>query len=91
MVARNADESNIICAVEDIPRKLEALAAHCARLGRDPGEITVTYQTSCVIAPTHEGAVADFEAASPAPGTRLPARVGDRRVAGGGRRPTRSC
>lgn len=63
MVAQYADESNIICAVEDIPRKLEALAGHCARLGRDPGEITVTYQTSCVIAPTHEEAVADFEAA----------------------------
>ena len=63
MVAQYADESNIICAVEDILRKLEALAAHCARLGRDPGEITVTYQTSCVIAPTHEEAVADFEAA----------------------------
>ncbi|WP_460827787.1 LLM class F420-dependent oxidoreductase [Nostocoides australiense] len=63
MVAQYADESNIICPVEDIPRKLEALAGHCDRLGRDRSEITVSYQTSCVIAPTRDEAVADFEAA----------------------------
>ena len=63
MVAQYADESNIICAIEDIPRKMEALDGHCARLGRDRSEITMTYQTSCVIAPTHDEAVADFEAA----------------------------
>lgn len=63
MVAQYADESNIICPVEDIPRKLEALAGHCDRLGRDRAEITMTYQTSCVVAPTREEAEADFEAA----------------------------
>ncbi|MBN9618445.1 MAG: LLM class F420-dependent oxidoreductase, partial [Actinobacteria bacterium] len=62
MVAQYADESNLICAVEDIPRKLEALAGHCANLGRDRSEITVSYQTSACIAPTHEQAVAEFEA-----------------------------
>lgn len=60
MVAQYADESNIICAVEDIPRKLEALAGHCERLGRDRSEITVSYQTSACIAPTHEQAVQEF-------------------------------
>ncbi|MGI8415897.1 MAG: LLM class F420-dependent oxidoreductase [Nakamurella sp.] len=60
MVAQYADESNIICAVEDIPRKLEALAGHCERLGRDRSEITVSYQTSACIAPTHEQAVREF-------------------------------
>jgi F420-dependent oxidoreductase-like protein len=56
MVAQYADESNIICAPEDIPRKLAALAAHCERLGRDRSEITVSYQTSVCIAPTREQA-----------------------------------
>ncbi|WP_029137578.1 LLM class F420-dependent oxidoreductase [Nakamurella lactea] len=61
MVAQYADESNIICAVEDLPRKFDALAAHCDRLGRDRSEITVSYQTSACIAPTHEQAVKEFE------------------------------
>lgn len=63
MVAQYADESNIICAPEDLPRKLEALDRHCERLGRDRSEITVTYQTSACIAPTHEEAFADMDAA----------------------------
>jgi len=62
LVAQYADESNLICGVDEIPRKLEALAGHCANLGRDRAEITVSYQTSACIAPTHEQAVAEFEA-----------------------------
>ncbi len=61
MVAQYADESNIICAVGDIGRKLEALAGHCETLGRDRSEIKVSYQTSACIAPTHEQAIAEFE------------------------------
>ncbi len=61
LVAQYADESNLICGVDDIPRKLEVLADHCENLGRDRSEITVSYQTSACIAPTHEQAVADFE------------------------------
>jgi F420-dependent oxidoreductase-like protein len=61
MAAQYADDSNLICAVPDIPRKLEVLASHCENLGRDRSEITVTYQTSACIAPTHEQAVAEFE------------------------------
>lgn len=63
MVAQYADESNIICAPDEIPRKLDALAEHCERLGRDRSEITVTYQTSAVIGPTKEAAQRDLEAA----------------------------
>ncbi|MCA9867954.1 MAG: HAD-IC family P-type ATPase, partial [Anaerolineales bacterium] len=37
MVAQYADESNIICARHELPRKLEALAEHCQHLGRDLG------------------------------------------------------
>jgi F420-dependent oxidoreductase-like protein len=61
MVAQYADESNIICPVGDIGRKLEALAGHCETLGRDRSEIKVSYQTSACIAPTHEQAVAELE------------------------------
>ena len=63
MVAQYADESNLICRVDEIPRKLDALAAHCERLGRDRAEITVSYQGRACIAPTHDEAVADFDAA----------------------------
>ncbi|MCW2495252.1 LLM class F420-dependent oxidoreductase [Jatrophihabitans sp.] len=62
MVAQYADESNLICGVDEIARKLAALDEHCATLGRDRSEITVSYQTSACIAPTHEQAVAEFEA-----------------------------
>lgn len=61
LVAQYADESNLICPADEIPRKLEVLADHCAKLGRDRSEITVSYQTSACIAPTHEQAVAELK------------------------------
>jgi F420-dependent oxidoreductase-like protein len=62
MVAQYADESNLICQNDEIPRKLDALAAHCERLGRDRSEIVVTKQISCAIAPTAEQAEAEIRA-----------------------------
>jgi F420-dependent oxidoreductase-like protein len=62
MVAQYADESNLICGVDEIGRKLAALDEHCTTLGRDRSQITVSYQTSACIAPTHEQAVAELEA-----------------------------
>lgn len=56
MVAQYADESNLIAAPGDIPRKLEALDGHCERLGRDRSEITVSWLRSACIAPTMEQA-----------------------------------
>ena len=35
LVAKYADESNLICAPNEVPRKLEVLAEHCEALGRD--------------------------------------------------------
>jgi F420-dependent oxidoreductase-like protein len=61
LVAQYADESNLICGADQIPRKLEVLADHCTALGRDRSEITVSYLTSVCIAPTHEQAVAELE------------------------------
>lgn len=63
MVAQYADESNLASGgVDEIPRKLDALAAHCERLGRDRSEITVTKLTMVCIAPTMEQADADLRA-----------------------------
>jgi len=62
MVAQYADESNLVGANADIPRKLEALAAHCERLGRDRSEITVTKLMMVAVAPTQEELEADYRA-----------------------------
>ena len=56
MVAQYADESNLICTNEEIPRKLAALAEHCERLGRDRSEIEVTKLVMMVIGRTKEDA-----------------------------------
>lgn len=61
MVAQYADESNLICAPDEISRKLAVLAEHCERLGRDRGEITVSYQMSAVVAPSRGEALADVD------------------------------
>jgi F420-dependent oxidoreductase-like protein len=62
LAAVYADDANIICQPGDIQRKLDALAAHCETAGRDRSEITVTLQTTCCVAPTHDEAVADADA-----------------------------
>jgi len=62
LVAQYADESNLICGADEIGRKLEALAGHCERLGRDRSEITVSWQGLACVAPTHDQAVAELDA-----------------------------
>ncbi|ETT24470.1 putative oxidoreductase [Rhodococcus rhodochrous ATCC 21198] len=41
--ARWADHLNILCAAREIPRKLAAVRARCAELGRDPASLDVSY------------------------------------------------
>jgi F420-dependent oxidoreductase-like protein len=60
MVAQYADESNLICGPDEVQRKLDALDEHCAALGRDRSEITVSWQQRACIAPTTEEARADL-------------------------------
>ncbi|MDQ1403310.1 MAG: hypothetical protein QOG03_1626 [Actinomycetota bacterium] len=63
LVAAYADESNLTSPVAEIGRKLDALAAHCERLGRDRSEIKVSQQLNVCIADTHDeayGAMATF-------------------------------
>jgi F420-dependent oxidoreductase-like protein len=62
MVAQYADESNLTGEVKDIPRKLEVLAEHCDRLGRDRSEIIVTKLLMLAVAPTMEEVEADLAA-----------------------------
>jgi alkanesulfonate monooxygenase SsuD/methylene tetrahydromethanopterin reductase-like flavin-dependent oxidoreductase (luciferase family) len=62
LVALYADESNLICQPSEVPRKLDALAGHCASIGRDRSEVVVTLLASCCIAPTHAQAVAEVDA-----------------------------
>lgn len=62
LVARYADECNLICDVDEIPRKLAALDAHCDELGRRRDDITVTWTTRACVAPTHDQAVAEVDA-----------------------------
>ena len=58
MVAQYADEANLTCLAHEIPRKLDVLAEHCDRLGRDRSEIKVTKLVMIVIGRTHDDAVA---------------------------------
>jgi len=61
MVAQYADESNLASGgIDEIPRKLDALAAHCERLGRDRSEVKVTKLQMVFIAPTMEEAEQDL-------------------------------
>ncbi len=62
LVAQYADESNLICQPNEVPRKLDVLAMHCEELGRDRSEIVVTAQANACVAPTHEQAVAEADA-----------------------------
>jgi F420-dependent oxidoreductase-like protein len=55
LVARYAQESNLTCASDEVPRKLDALAGHCADLGRDRSEIDVSVLRSLIIAPDMAG------------------------------------
>ena len=60
MVAQYADESNLIADERDVPHRLDVLAEHCERLGRDRSELTVSWQRSACIAPTMDEARAEL-------------------------------
>lgn len=62
MVAEYADDSNLTAQLDEVPRKLDALAAHCDRLGRDRKEITVSLQRLCCIAETTDQALEELKA-----------------------------
>lgn len=60
MVALYADEGNLTRGpLTEIPHKLEVLAEHCARIGRDRSEIRMSKMVNVCVAPTREEAEAD--------------------------------
>ena len=60
MVAQYGDESNLTCPEDEVGRKLDALAGHCERLGRDRSEIKVSKHLNVCIADTHDEAYNDL-------------------------------
>ena len=62
LVAKYADESNLTSPPVELGRKLEALAGHCEKIGRDRAEITVSQHLNACIAPTHDEAHSDLAA-----------------------------
>jgi F420-dependent oxidoreductase-like protein len=56
MVAQYADESNLTSPSDQLPHKLEVLAGHCERLGRDRNGITLSQHLNLVVGDTHDDA-----------------------------------
>jgi F420-dependent oxidoreductase-like protein len=56
LMAEHAEMANLIAGADEIPRKLEVLARHCADVGRDVSTINKTSLTTVVQAPTMEEA-----------------------------------
>jgi F420-dependent oxidoreductase-like protein len=49
LAARHADHLNILCKPGEIPRKLAALRARCAEVGRDPETLETSFATPLII------------------------------------------
>lgn len=58
LMAQYADMANFTAGFDELPRKLEVLARHCADVGRDPATINKTPLGSLIVADTMEGAEA---------------------------------
>src|SRR5262249_48882964 len=82
LVARYADMCNLSGPAGDdlssIPHKLEVLQRHCAAVGRDRRNITVTYKGMLIVAPSETGARQAWDAYCAARGlpSQTPAFVG---------------
>jgi F420-dependent oxidoreductase-like protein len=57
LVAQYADAVNLICGRDEIPHKLDVLAGHCEKEGRDPATINKTWLASAVIGPSPAEAI----------------------------------
>ena len=56
MAAQYGDHMNIICARDDIPRKVAALRQRCEELGRDPKSLPTSHLDSVVLVETPQEA-----------------------------------
>ncbi|HJR23970.1 MAG TPA: LLM class F420-dependent oxidoreductase [Acidimicrobiales bacterium] len=57
LMAEHAEMANFTSGIDEIPRKLEVLASHCADVGRDPSTINKTSLLTVVQADTTEEAI----------------------------------
>src|SRR5690606_35895190 len=62
LMAQHAEMANLISGYDELPRKLEVLAGHCADVGRDVADINKTALGSLFLGRTHEEAVAKVDA-----------------------------
>lgn len=56
LVAKYANESNLTSSPDELPQKLDAIAARCQEEGRDRSEVTVSQHLNACIAQTHDEA-----------------------------------
>ncbi|MBO0852372.1 MAG: LLM class F420-dependent oxidoreductase [Nocardia sp.] len=49
LAARYADHLNMICNATELPRKMAALHARCAEIGRDPGTLETSYLAYLIV------------------------------------------
>jgi F420-dependent oxidoreductase-like protein len=75
LAAQYADELNINAAFADMPRKLDALAGHLDRLGRDRREITTSCLGTIVVGTTHDEAAAKLTTMLQARGVTDPSEI----------------
>lgn len=61
IAAQYAEMANLTAGRDELPRKLDALAGHCERLGRDLADINKTALQSLFLADTMEAAVAKID------------------------------
>ncbi len=61
LMAQHAEMANLTAGIDELPRKLEVLAGHCADVGRDPATINKTALGSLFLGRTHEEAVAKLD------------------------------
>jgi F420-dependent oxidoreductase-like protein len=54
LAARFADHMNIICDVEELPRKVAVLRQRCEEIGRDPATLATSYLTMGMVGETEQ-------------------------------------
>ncbi len=65
LAARFADHMNIICARQDLPRKVAALRERCEEIGRDPGTLATSYLAMVLMTESGDEARAALEHVPP--------------------------
>jgi alkanesulfonate monooxygenase SsuD/methylene tetrahydromethanopterin reductase-like flavin-dependent oxidoreductase (luciferase family) len=62
LMAEHAEMANFTVGLDEVPRKLEVLAGHCATAGRDMADINKTSLASLFLGASYEEGVAKLDA-----------------------------